>query len=355
MADERSMRRSGQPAILPRDRPGATRAVAYFMLAAFALIIGLSIAVPSYRGPTPATAAITYVTGIALGILGLVCLLRPDWLPEGFWVSVPILAIAVIGALNYLTKDAGVSAQLFFLWPALYAATFLRHRLVVGVLLGAFTTDFILVKLVVGLTQAIRDTVSLVIAVSLASIIIILLRSRVADLLAVLEGQAQSDTLTGVANRRAFELGLDRAVAHAGRTGHPITVLTIDLDHFKEINDSHGHRVGDEALVMVAGALTDATRGADLVARLGGDEFVALLPDCTASDAAIIAGKIQAALRIRWPASRKPLTLSIGAAAMPDDARTAEQLLVASDAALYEAKARGRNRIALAADLTPPA
>jgi diguanylate cyclase (GGDEF)-like protein len=354
MADERSMRRSGQPAILPRDRPGATRAVAYFMLAAFALIIGLSIAVPSYRGPTPTTAAITYATGVGLGILGLVCLLRPDSLPEGFWVGVPVLAIAVIGTLNYLTRDAGVSAQLFFLWPALYAATFLRHRLVVGVLLGAFATDFVLVRLIVGLTQAFRDTASLVVAVSLASIIIVLLRSRVATLLAVLEDQAQSDTLTGLANRRAFEVGLDRAVAHAERTGEPLALLTIDLDHFKRINDGHGHLVGDEALIMVAVALSDATRGADLAARLGGDEFVVLLPDCTAADAAIIAGKMQASLRTRWPASRKPLTLSIGAAAIPDDARTAEQLLVASDAALYEAKARGRDRIALASDIAPP-
>lgn len=318
------------------------------MLTGSVFIITLNALIPDFGGYTVTSTVRTYITGIALGILGWVCLRRPDRLPDAFWVAVPVLAIALIGIMDYLSADAGVGGQLFFLWPALYAATFLRIRVVVFVLSLIFVTDFALVLSIRDLAQAIWDTTSIVIGVSLASVIIWTLRKRVDKLLMVLESQALTDTLTGLANRRAFDRDIDHAIAHARRTSEPMCLLTLDVDNFKSINDTWGHAVGDEALLSIADALSSVTREADVVARLGGDEFVALLTDCDARNAARVADAFREAVPKLWRPNCPPATVSIGIAGLPIHADTRERLISASDRALYEAKARGRNQAVVA-------
>src|SRR4051812_12219767 len=119
-----------QPAILPRDRLGASRTVAYFEMAGAAMLIGMCAFIPGYGGPTTATTVATYATGTVVGALGVVCWRRPDLLPDAFWVVIPFVYILENAGISYITHDASVGAQLFFLWPTLYAATFLRRRLV---------------------------------------------------------------------------------------------------------------------------------------------------------------------------------------------------------------------------------
>jgi diguanylate cyclase len=164
-----------------------------------------------------------------------------------------------------------------------------------------------------------------------------------------LDWAASHDRLTGLTNRAAFEALLEAAVAHAAE--QPFCALFIDLDRFKQVNDSSGHAAGDALLRGVAAVLTHALRSGDTVARLGGDEFVALLPTCPAAQAAVIAEKLRTAVeayRLDWEGRRHQVGASIGLVAVNGAHATAAQVLESADAACYKAKRGGRNRVALA-------
>ncbi len=163
---------------------------------------------------------------------------------------------------------------------------------------------------------------------------------------AELAHQAEHDALTGLANRTMFHARLGRALARAEPARGPVSVLLLDLDHFKAVNDSQGHGAGDELLVAVAERLLSATRGSDTVARLGGDEFAVLLEGARAGDdAAVVVPRIRDALAQAVTVGGRPVRVSasIGvAAARPGD--TADDVLRHADVALYRAKDAGRNR-----------
>jgi diguanylate cyclase (GGDEF)-like protein len=168
--------------------------------------------------------------------------------------------------------------------------------------------------------------------------------------LAIAERRAATDPLTGLPNRRAFQDTMKRMLAHARRTAEPLSVLTIDLDHFKHVNDAYGHEHGDAVLAGVGDVLESAVRASDFVARYGGEEFVVLAPDTDASGAAVIAEKLRRAIgAISLPADGGPITGSLGVAVFPEHGADAEMLLRAADRALYAAKERGRNRVQMAA------
>jgi diguanylate cyclase (GGDEF)-like protein len=334
-----------------RDPQGASRSVAYLMLAAapLLLITGI-ILVPqqSLVGALPFTALC-----VAFGAWGAVCRWRPDRVPQLFWLIVPFFAIALITGLNLYTHDASMGAQLFYLWPVIYAANFLS-RTVIGVALVLISAGHATVAFhVLPSGQASTDWVSLTFALSLTALVVASLRVRNERLRAELETQAFADPLTGVANRRSFDGELTRATARALAVGEPIALLTFDIDHFKQINDTWGHGVGDQALQQVANALRlVARRAEDVVARLGGDEFVVLLRTDRL-------GARRAADEIREAISKidnlpgGPPGLSIGIAVLPDHAGTATGLVAASDSALYDAKTGGRNRTAIARPHVP--
>jgi diguanylate cyclase (GGDEF)-like protein len=337
--------------ILPRDRHGATRAVTIFMLAGAGFVAVLSVLVPGYGGEGPLQKAATYGVGVLLTVGGLACWRYPHRIPDWFWAGVPVASIGLIGGLNYITEDTTAGAQLFFLWPALYAATFLERRLVYLVLVLVFVAHAVVVFGLEPVAQAAADMAGLVTALSMATVIIVTLRSRLDKLLDALAAQALEDQLTGVANRRAFDRDIATAVARARRAGRPLSLLTIDLDNFKAVNDTRGHAAGDLALRTVADALRAAVRESDVVARIGGDEFVALLIDCDAEGARRVALGLQASLVEVAGVAGGQLTLSIGCATMPHDADSVESLSIASDAALYDAKLGGRNRVVTASEV----
>jgi diguanylate cyclase (GGDEF)-like protein len=163
-----------------------------------------------------------------------------------------------------------------------------------------------------------------------------------------LEDLAMLDGLTGVANRRCFDQRVAAEWRRALRTRQPLSLLLIDIDHFKKLNDTYGHLVGDECLIDVAHTLAgELNRPADLLARYGGEEFVALLPDTDESGARSIAVRMQRTLREKkpHPALNSAVTVSIGGTTWGDAEGTAEQLVEAADRALYRAKQNGRNRI----------
>lgn len=161
--------------------------------------------------------------------------------------------------------------------------------------------------------------------------------------------EASHDGLTGLSNRSAFERALEDAVAGAGQA--PFCALFIDLDRFKQVNDTGGHAAGDALLRDIAGVLLARVRKADLVARLGGDEFAVLLPQCPLAQASRLAGELCAAVeayRLAWEGSSFGVGASIGLVLADGRHADAADVLRAADAACYEAKRGGRNRVAVA-------
>jgi diguanylate cyclase (GGDEF)-like protein len=335
-----------------RDQHGASRAVAYLMLTAAPFIFITFLLVPGQ--PVSHLVAVS-VTSAVLAAGGVLSRFRPDRLPRWFWFIAPFFAIMVVTGMNLVTEDASTGAQLFYLWPVLYSANFLSRRVVYLTMVAVSVTEAsVVLPLLPTIGDAASDWVSMTVAMTLTGIIVLSLRNRADRLRDILEIQALADALTGVANRRSFDASLARSVAWAHDSGEPIALITIDVDHFKKINDTWGHAVGDQALQAVAASLEKvARRDGDVVARLGGDEFVMLLRTDPA-------GARHAAEEVREVMAQVsglpggPPGLSIGVALLPDHAATAEELLGASDAALYEAKLGGRGRTAFAhtAELT---
>jgi diguanylate cyclase (GGDEF)-like protein len=159
---------------------------------------------------------------------------------------------------------------------------------------------------------------------------------------------AEFDPLTGVLNRRAILARLRVAYADARQAQHPLAALFLDLDHFKRINDSHGHAAGDSALAFVASAMRAELRERDWLGRYGGEEFLIVLPDASELLARNIAERIRvrvASLRIHQEEIELRLTVSIGLALLDESTPTMEALIAHADSALYRAKAQGRNRV----------
>ena len=157
-----------------------------------------------------------------------------------------------------------------------------------------------------------------------------------------------TDPLTGVYNRRFLTRESSRAIALAGRIDEPLSVIAIDLDHFKDVNDRLGHGVGDEMLCAVAAAMASHLRLGDLLCRVGGDEFVVLCPATATAEATGVAERmrtcVQRAAALTVP--EIPVTASLGVATFPFDAGDPDELLRRADAALYAAKGGGRNAVA---------
>ncbi|MRW89490.1 diguanylate cyclase [Duganella sp. FT80W] len=169
----------------------------------------------------------------------------------------------------------------------------------------------------------------------------------------VLRSQTFSDGLTGIANRRHFDVAMEKEHRRAKRGATPLSLLMIDIDHFKAYNDHYGHQKGDQCLIQVAAALADMLkRPCDLMARYGGEEFAMILPETDVEQAMLMAETIRArAQELAIPHERTTdaaqlVTVSIGIATqLPDLPVEIEALIGAADRALYQAKRNGRNRV----------
>lgn len=170
-----------------------------------------------------------------------------------------------------------------------------------------------------------------------------------ARLMQTMEGLAMTDPLTKLHNARFFDPFVERQLALADRDGTPLGVLMIDIDHFKQFNDAHGHPAGDEALKAFSAAVVGAVRESDTVARYGGEEFVVALPGTDAAGAAVAAEKIRQAVEqlaiVIGPGRYARVTASIGVTSTGTQGHNRMGLMRAADQALYRAKRAGRNRI----------
>ncbi len=163
---------------------------------------------------------------------------------------------------------------------------------------------------------------------------------EVSQLHDALRTAAATDSLTGIANRRAFMDRLEQEVARSRRTPRPVTIVLLDLDGFKQINDTDGHHAGDDVLVAVARALTRHRRASDLAARYGGDEFALLLPETDRDEATAVVTRLTEAMIGAGGSADEShgLRFSWGSATRPADGATADQLLLAADFRLYRMK-----------------
>jgi diguanylate cyclase (GGDEF)-like protein len=184
-------------------------------------------------------------------------------------------------------------------------------------------------------------------------------RARVKSELARTKALSLQDELTGLANRRALEPMLADEVARALRHEHPLSILMADVDHFKVINDTHGHRSGDQVLRELARLLGENLRSIDKAARYGGEELLVMLPETPVEEAHRVAERFRSAVErhdfMVDPEDDEPpfalhLTVSLGVASLPEHADGADRLVEVADRALYDAKRQGRNRVIVAHD-----
>ncbi|MEJ7615538.1 MAG: GGDEF domain-containing protein [Pyrinomonadaceae bacterium] len=164
------------------------------------------------------------------------------------------------------------------------------------------------------------------------------------------EEAAFTDHLTGLANRRRFERQLQREAARTLRFSRPFCLLLLDIDHFKNVNDSFGHVAGDDAIRQLAKALQSGTRGIDTVARIGGEEFAIILTETNFSGGIDVAERLRSAVSEMDVPGVGRITASFGVAEFPSSTGDTRELMTVADGAMYEAKRQGRNRVVAAGD-----
>jgi diguanylate cyclase (GGDEF)-like protein len=164
-----------------------------------------------------------------------------------------------------------------------------------------------------------------------------------------LREMSHTDELTEVGNRRNFDMRLREEISRSSRFGHTFSLLTIDIDSFKNFNDQFGHPKGDAVLRALGALMRSVSREGDVPCRVGGEEFSFILPETGKGDAMILAERFRRRMEssVMGPDSRSPITVSVGLAAFPEDGKTPDEIVWAADEALYQSKRAGRNRVTL--------
>ncbi|HWJ83743.1 MAG TPA: GGDEF domain-containing protein [Nocardioides sp.] len=335
----------------PRDHHAARRAVLSLVGVASVVTVVFSPFLPA-ENQLGTDAA---VTGAA--ILGVVVLL--SFAARSFaaanvsaWALCPLLAVVALVVLDVLTDDGGVDAQIFFVFPALYGASQLRpvgSAIMTG---AAVVGECVVVAVELPVRDAIAQGGYVCVALVAVSVMLTVSSERQARLVKRLEQMAAVDSLTGLVTRRVFDEAAASALTGANSEDGTCLIL-LDVDHFKSINDEHGHPAGDEVLVQLAHLLVADIRRHDVVCRLGGDEIAVLMPGCSRDDAHRRAEQILADVRahpFEVPGSDDPLhvSVSLGLAHAPSEADDVRSLYATADTALYRAKQGGRGRVATA-------
>jgi diguanylate cyclase (GGDEF)-like protein len=304
-----------------------------------------SILLPS----SPAEAAGTLVIAGVCYLVAALLWFVPQRLPGFAFHLVLAFGTVAISLALYVNGAAASDDEMFYLWVSLFAFYFftrrqaLAHMAVVAVAYGAVMA----LKGTAPANEAVRWLVT-VGSLTVAGLIVGALTQRTRESMSRLREAARTDALTGLLNRKGFNEDFEAELARSERSGATLALIVGDLDHFKQMNDRHGHQAGDESLVRVSEILQEWTRGGDRAARIGGEEFALLAPDSNEQAALQAAERVRQRVQKAFDGSQVPLTMSLGVALHPQDGSTPDELLRAADDALYAAKAAGRNRTLLA-------
>jgi len=289
----------------------------------------------------------------ALVMIGVSVLLGPR-VPRPWLLVLGFLGAALI-ALALATTRAYGDGALLYAWPVLWTAGFFGNRATVLVVLWiGLVHGLALIALPDG--QASVDRwLDVVVSISVIAAVVRMLAARNARLVARLSTEARIDPLTGLLNRRGFDERLRVELARAERDATPLGVVAFDLDHFKRVNDVHGHETGDRVLSWRGAVLTEHVRGVDLAARIGGEEFAIVLVRSDAAEAAEVADRVRRAIATPDLVARgrfgiaQGLALTISAGVVGTSAPfDGPRLMEDADRALYAAKRGGRDRVVVA-------
>jgi diguanylate cyclase (GGDEF)-like protein len=314
--------------------------VAMFLLGSATLLATLPMPDPN-TSDHPAIVLVAVL--LVLGAL-FVAVLRPG----RRWVSRVTIAYGILLVSVLMAVARPIEATPFFyLWPMVYSAYFCSRRevafdlvlmwLTLGLALFLFSHDPMKPGLFMGVG----------ISVTLTTLVVKLLAEHVTTVIGQLVKAADTDYLTGLLNRRAFDVEFRGQCDRAQRSDVPLALATFDLDHFKQINDGHGHAEGDRVLQDFAALLGRELRGGDTLARVGGEEFAVVLFGVGLSDGVAFAARIGYELQRIGAAQGRKLSTSAGVAALSLSEGNPPALLLAADRALYAAKAAGRRRVAV--------
>jgi diguanylate cyclase (GGDEF)-like protein len=341
----------------PRDRAEGTRTVLTLTAVAAAVTAFLAVWGSKQSGGWLVGVLIVLPTTGAL-VLGAWRLTRHTRESPVGWAAFPLIAVVGIVTLDLVTRDGSTAAQVFLFFPALYGASQLRRSGAVLVTAWSLCGDVVIALSMQPLHAALIDIVYVGAALVTTSGLLVVAGEQRAVLLETLQHHAAIDPLTGLSTRRVFDLATD-SVLMAGQSLTGTALILLDVDHFKAVNDRHGHTVGDDVLVQLAQVLTGQARADDVVCRMGGDELALLLPGCSREAAYLRAEQICAAVRRHefgtFHDVGMHLSLSAGVAHAPTDAVDPRSLYAAADAALYNAKRSGRDRVGALPPFSDPA
>lgn len=327
----------------PYDPHSACRVAAAIMtLFAGSLFVGTAYV------PVPAVFSVS--VGYTVPIVLLCCaalLLRVKALAGPLLLIVSLFGVAVILALNLLTHDASAGAQIALCAPVMFAASQLRPAGGLITLVAALVCEAVFLLLLVPANQALPDIGYVTSTLITMALLLISAGRRQNRLLTRLEQQVAVDPLTGLVTRRVLDAAATSALRDA-TVGAGTAMLVLDVDHFKAVNDTYGHPVGDDALIHIATVLRERIRGDAVISRLGGDELAVLLPRCDLGAGLDRARDVMRAVSGRplpLRASELPLTVSIGVGYATGNGLELRELYAAADASLYQAKRAGRGRV----------
>ncbi|MFI5958981.1 GGDEF domain-containing protein [Cryptosporangium sp. NPDC051539] len=288
------------------------------------------------------TQAGTFGVGVGQLVLGGLLYAAAGRLPQVVWSCLPLFMICAT-TFQSLLVDMRHQLGLLLLVPILYSAYYLNNRMLAATLAVAIAGNAVSMARPPLGVYASAEIVFFTIVAALVSLTVKRLRREVERLVILLARDASTDPLTGALNRRSFDEVFRAALADSVQTGRPVALVVFDVDHFKTINDTHGHAAGDRILCDVTEILRQCCRSTDYVGRLGGDEFALLMPGADSEEGAAIAERLRSGLA---HGSGGGATLSVGVASAPAGGVTVAELTAAADQALYSAKRMGRNRIA---------
>jgi diguanylate cyclase (GGDEF)-like protein len=331
----------------PRDADLAARVLSTLALVAGGVTVCVAAIAPSEQGATPTSVALVAIAAASVVVVALL-LRRMRNRGQWMWALFPFAAIGVIVLLDLLTSDASVSAQVFFLFPALYAGFSLRRTGALFVCAAAVAGDLVDVFAELPARVALVQGSYLVAAIVATTSVLIASGERQDALVAELRRQAAVDPLTGLVTRRVFDEAATSALSGAVRA-QGVGLILLDIDHFKQVNDEHGHPVGDAVLVEISQLLLESTRESDTISRLGGDEIAIVLAGCSLSTLNRRAEEIVTTVRAHSfvidGIAPFRLSVSVGIAHLPTHGSNLRALYGAADASLYVAKRAGRDQV----------
>ncbi|MCU0312935.1 MAG: GGDEF domain-containing protein [Solirubrobacteraceae bacterium] len=316
--------------------------LAWLFLAAGVLGV---IAATAPHDPVTRVPVVLGISALAIAVSGVLYLLRRRRLHVVGAVVLLTLAIAMTATGIWATGGPPNATSAFYMWICLFAAYVLPGRLAIGAALVCSASYVAVTVISPPSYPPVAHLATSIASLVGATMLVTTLRARLQEVMEVLSEAASTDPLTGLANRRQFNGVLARELARAQRDKRPVSLIVLDLDHFKTVNDSAGHDAGDEVLRLVAAVLTEHSRTVDLPARLGGEEFALILPDTDAEGGVLVAERLRLEVQRRTKRGGPGVTVSLGVACSPSGGRDADALVQDADSALYVAKNGGRDRV----------